>query len=660
MNRRTLPTLLALLLATPIVAAERRYTMLLATNPAGTAVVTVDGNVHKVAYEFNDRGRGPKLTSTIVVDEHGIPVSITTTGNDYLKTPVDEHFTRKDGVATWKSGADSGEVKSDAFYVSNDGTPEEDGLITNALLHAPNHRMALLPGGEAASRKIAERTLTMGDAKKHVTLYEVTGFGFDPGYIWLDDDGNLFANVSSWSQVVPTGWEKSIPDLQKAQDDATVVAQKEQAARLTHKPKNGVLIVRNARLFDPATLKVTPDTTIVVRGNRIERIATDFVAVPGEATTIDAGGKMVIPGMWDMHQHFAAVHGLLDLATGVTTGRDLANDTDFLLGLRKSFDNGTAVGPHIVLAGIIDGPGPFAGPTKVLVDTPEKAIAAVDNYAKLGYEQVKIYSSVKPELVPVIVKRAKEHHLRVSGHVPAFMRAEDAIRDGYDEIQHINFLMLEFMPDVKETRNPARFLEPGKRAASLDFDSPEVKAFTQLLLQHHTVIDPTLGAFEEMYDSRKGTVSPVFATVASRMPPQIRRSLLGGGLPIADAATDATYRASFKKMVDFVGRLYHAGVPVVAGTDSGIPGFAYDRELELYAQAGIPPAEILRIATLGAATVMHHEKESGSVTPGKTADFVIVDGDPTTNISDVRRVVTVVKDGNVFQPAEILAELGVK
>jgi len=659
MTRRTLSFLFALFLALPLFAAERRYDVMMATNPAGTAVVNVEGNVHTVEFSFNDRGRGPKLSSTIVVDENGIPTEITTTGNDYLKTPVDEHFTRKDGVATWKSGADSGHVKSDGVYVSADGTPEEDGLITAALVRAPNHRLPLLPGGEASLRKVAERTLTANEKKKHVTLYEVSGFGFDPGTIWLDDDSNLFANVSSWSQVILAGWGKSLPDLLKAQDDASAIAQKEQAARLTHKPKNGVLAVTNARLFDPATLAVTANATIVVRGNRIAAAGAG-VEVPADATVIDAAGKTVIPGMWDMHQHFATVHGLLDIANGVTTGRDLANDTDFLLALRRKFDDGTAIGPHILMAGIIDGPGPFAGPTKVLVDTPEKAIAAVDNYAKLGYEQIKIYSSVKPELVPVIVKEAKAHHLRVSGHVPAFMRVEDAIRDGFDEIQHVNFLMLEFMPDVKETRNPARFIEPGLRGASLDFHSAEMKEFTELLLRHHTVIDPTLGVFEEMFTARKGETSPLFAPVADRMPPQVRRSFLGGGLPIADPRTDATYRASYKKMIELVGRLYRAGVPVVAGTDAWIPGFAFDRELEIYAQAGIPPAEILRIATLGAATVMHHEKESGSVTPGKVADFALIDGDPTTNISDVRRVTTVVKDGNVFETAEIDRELGIR
>src|SRR6185436_1257375 len=179
----------------------------------------------------------------------------------------------------------------------------------------------------------------------------------------------------------------------------------------------------NARLFDPATLRVTPNTTIVVRGDRVEAVGAGIPA-PGGGTMIDANGKTVIPGLWDMHVHLSATDGLLHIANGVTTVRDLANDIDFLIGLRKKFDEGAAIGPRVLMAGFMDGPGPFAGPTKVLVSTPEEAVKWVEKYKELGYEQIKIYSSVKPELVPVIAKRAHELGLRVSGHVPAYMRAE--------------------------------------------------------------------------------------------------------------------------------------------------------------------------------------------------------------------------------------------
>src|SRR5216117_4013781 len=153
-------------------------------------------------------------------------------------------------------------------------------------------------------------------------------------------------------------------------------------------------------------------------------------------------------------------------------------------------------------------------------------------------------------------------------------------------------------------------------------------------------------------------MSPGFAAAADRLPPQVRRGFLTGGLPVPEGK-DQTFRDSFANMVKLVRMLHDAGVPIVAGTD-GLAGFALHRELELYAQAGIPAAEVLRIATLGAATVMHRDDKLGSIAPGKLADLVIVDGDPTVRISDIRRVRTVVKDGNVFDAAAVGEAIGVR
>ena len=164
--------------------------------------------------------------------------------------------------------------------------------------------------------------------------------------------------------------------------------------------------------------------------------------------------------------------------------------------LRKHIEQGEQIGPRIVLAGLIDGPGPFQGPVNVLAATPDEARQWVDRYADLGYVQIKIYSSVKPELVPVIIAEAHKRGLRVSGHVPSGMTADQFVRDGADEIQHMNFVFLNFMPDVTETRTPARFIEPGKRAAGIDLNSAQVNDFIALLKQHHTVIDPTMTIWE--------------------------------------------------------------------------------------------------------------------------------------------------------------------
>ncbi len=296
-----------------------------------------------------------------------------------------------------------------------------------------------------------------------------------------------------------------------------------------------------------------------------------------------------------MHQHFSDDSAFLDIAAGITTGRDLANSIEELGKLKKHIEAGEAIGPRIILAGFIDGPGPFEGPVKVLAATPEEARERVDHYADLGYVQIKIYSSVKPELVPVIIDEAHKRGLRVSGHVPAGMTASQFVLDGADEIQHMNFIFLNFWPEVKETRTPARFTEPGKRAAGLDLNSPQVNQFIALLKQHHTVVDPTMTIWEATYVDRPGNISEEDAYMFDRLPLQVQRGAktAGEALPTPDAATDKLYRDSYANFVRMVQKLYSSGITVVAGTDLQ-KGYSLHRELEIYNLAGIPAPQVLQ------------------------------------------------------------------
>ncbi|HEX3582290.1 MAG TPA: amidohydrolase family protein [Thermoanaerobaculia bacterium] len=626
---------------TVLLAIVLKYTVIMAGHPAGAQTTSIDGATRTVDFEFNDRGRGPK-THTVMS-----PGSMTTTGVDYYKASVDETFAN----GKWSNGAENGSsTDAKALYASMYGPPEESAAFVRTLLAMPGHKAPLLPAGEASIKKLGDLTV---DGKK-ITAYDIYGFGFSPATVWLDDKNELFATASSWLSVIAEGHDAAIPQLVKAQDEWHAKVTRSMSAKLTHKPKGGGIVITNARLFDPATGKLTPNAMIVIRGNKVESISGPDVP---SFEHIDAGNRVVIPGLWDMHTHNGDDDGMLNIANGVTSVRDLGNDIDTILNLKKEWESGEAVGPRVVLAGLVDGPGPYAGPTKMLVSNEDEARAAIDKYASLGFEQLKIYSSVKPELVPFMAKHAHEKGMRVSGHIPAGMIATDAVKEGYDEIQHINMLMLNFMPDVKETQTRLRLTAPAERGGSIDLNSPEVKAFVDLLKEHHTVIDPTLGVFEGSYIARKGTMSPTFAAAADRLPPQVRRGFLTGGLPVP-VGKDQTYRDSFANMERMVKLLYDNGIPIVAGTD-GLAGFALDRELELYVQLGIPAPEVLRIATLGAATVMHRADRLGSIAPGKLADLDIVDGDPTTNISDVRNVRTVIKDGNVFDAKEVAAAIGV-
>src|SRR5262249_22053491 len=155
--------------------------------------------------------------------------------------------------------------------------------------------------------------------------------------------------------------------------------------------------IRNARLFDPRDLTVTPGTSVLIRNEHVVRVAPDSeLKATACAEVIDAAGQFLMPGLWDNHQHFFANDGALDLASGVTSARDMANDTDEFLSRVARFDAGTELGPRVFKAGIIDGTGPLAGPTKMRVDTAEEALKDVAWYADHGYGQIKIYSSLKP------------------------------------------------------------------------------------------------------------------------------------------------------------------------------------------------------------------------------------------------------------------------
>jgi imidazolonepropionase-like amidohydrolase len=492
-----------------------------------------------------------------------------------------------------------------------------------------------------------------------VTHYEISGLSYTPSPIWLDDDGALFAQGSEWSMVIREGWESAAKPLLAEQSRRADAMQAKWAKTLGRQPK-GDLVFTNCRLFDAPAARTIPNSTIVVSANRITRVGpSGEVSIPENAEVIDATGKTILPGLWDMHVHLSfETDGLLHLAAGVTSVRDMANDIDKLNDARRKFDNGTSLGPRVVMAGFLDGPGPYAGPTKVLVDNVQEAEKAIDRYKQLGYEQIKVYSSIKPELVPAIVARAHGHGLRVSGHVPAFMTAQDVVTLGFDELQHANFLFLNFLADtVKDTRTPVRFTAVAEHAAELDLGSPKVRQFIALLKEHNTVIDPTLSVFEAFFTDRPGTVARAVAPVADRLPPTVRRGYLGGGLPVPDGK-DQRYHDSFEAMLRMVVLLHRSGVRIVAGTDA-TPGFSLHRELELYVQAGIPALEVLRIATIGAASVMKHDNELGSIAAGKLADLIVVDGDPTTQISDIRRVTLVVKNGTVLKSDELYRALGV-
>jgi Amidohydrolase family len=618
-----------------------------------------DGRIDS-AFEFNDRGRGPKIEAHYVFSSDGLPWRVDVTGVDYLKAPVDEHFALEGGRAHWQSTSEKGESNSSGFYLTNNGASGlEAAFLVQALQRAKSDPVKLLPGGEARLERLSDTTLENHGQKLHVTEYAITGISFEPVTIWLDDGGHFFGSPGPWFSELRAGWEETNDQLYKLQRQNAEARYASLARDLAQHPTQP-LAIEHVRVFDSEQGVIREDQTVVVDGERITAVGPASQAViPPNARRIDGAEKTLLPGLFDMHAHAQAIDGLLNIASGVTSIRDMGNDIGELRRLQDQWAGGTAVGPRVWKAGFIDGHGQFQAPTGLYADTVEEAVAAVNRYADLGYVQIKVYSSLKPELFPAIVEAAHKRGLRVSGHVPNGMIASQMVAEGADELQHINFIFLNFLAgQVKDTRTPERFTAVGANAAKLDLNSKPVNDFVQLLLQHHTTVDVTLATFEGMFTARPGQASSDLAPVLRRLPAQIQRSAYSGGLP-ANGANDQLYKDSYKAMLAMTKKMYDAGVPILAGTDS-TAGIMLHRELELEVQTGIPPTKALQIATINAARLLKQDGELGSVAPGKRADLLMVEGNPAERISDIRRCRLVLKNGTLYDSAAVYSAAGIK
>jgi imidazolonepropionase-like amidohydrolase len=644
------------------VPAKRDDQILIQGIVAGSQTVTVRGTDSvRAEYSYNDRGRGDHIIAAWKLDAAGVPTEYSGSGNDYMKAAVTESFRLAGGKATWRNRAEHGEkvVTGEAFYVPSNAPPEFTAVLARALLKAPGHTLSLLPAGEARISSAGSVSVPAGNGPStQLTQYEITGLDFSPTRIWLDQNGTTAASVSGWFTVVSASNAKSLSKLTEAQAAADSAWSASLARQLTHVPA-GDLLIRNARLFDPRDLSVTPGMSVLIRNEHIVRVARDSaLETPQGAEVIDAAGRFLMPGLWDNHQHFSNNDGALDLANGVTSARDMANDTDEFPARVTRFDDGSELGPRVFKAGIIDGTGPLAGPTRMRVDSAADALKDVNWYADHGYGQIKIYSSVKPELVPIIADAAHARGLRVSGHVPAFMSAQLFVEAGADEIQHLNFIVLNFLFDtVKDTRGTTRFTAVAQHAGELGPDNAKVQEFIGFLEAHHTVLDPTLGIFQSLFCGDPSAVAPGLETIVPRFPPQVRRNMLSGALA-PPKGQEAAYREAFPAMLRLLKALSDAGITIIPGTDS-LSGYSLLHELELYVRAGIPAAQVLRMATLTSAQVSGAAKERGTVAAGTLADMILIDGDPATHIEDVHKIALVIKGGHVYDPAQIEAALGI-
>ena len=376
------------------------------------------------------------------------------------------------------------------------------------------------------------------------------------------------------------------------------------------------------------------------------------------ATIIDCKGKFLMPGLWDMHGHYSKEEGAAYLAGGVTHIRDMGNAA-ILMTYRQQIAANKLLGPDIsYLSGFIDKEDPFQGPTGKIITTLNEGIKAIDEYHQLGYPQIKLYSAIKPEWVAPLAAHIHTLGMRLCGHIPAFMTAEQAINNGYDEVTHMNFIFLNFMGDTIDTRTPARFRLVGDNAGKLNLQSQQVTNFIALMKRKNIVLDATMNVWQGMFDEFKGDTSSYLKPIVKWLPASYQ-SDIAIKTPFGSEANKPAYKAAFSNMLKMLKLLHENGIMLVAGTDGGEAN-ALHHELELYAQAGVSNSEVLKIATYNAALDCNLQNKYGAIKQGRDADFILIDGDPTKNISDIRRIEWVIKNNRLYQPKQLLAAQGWK
>lgn len=638
-----------------------KRTLISLTRPSGTDVTTIapDGTI-TVAFDMHWNGRGPGANATLRLAPDGTLASLTSTGHHMEGAPTEETFTLSSGHATWKSREESGskDVAGSAFFVPISDIPDSVGWLAQALLRAGG-TLPLLPAGEAKIEKLGDATVTAAGVSRHLTAYGISGLDTTPQKVWMDDDGSWFGLVDPWFSLVPEGWESAIAPLVEKQVQMDRDREKRIADTLSHHPPAAGLAFTHARVLDVERGAWLPDHTVLVVGDTITAVGPSKNAkIPAGAETVDLTGKALLPGFWDMHVHLSPADGALDIASGVTTVRDVGNDPDQLDDFKARYDAGTAVGPRVLRAGFIEGRGPDAASSRITAETPDEAKAGVAFYAGRGYEMMKIYNSIKPELIPIITKEAHAHGMTVTGHIPVHVLANEAVKAGYDGIEHVNMLFLNFLADHDtETRTTARFSIVGDKGADLDLKSKPVQDFLALLKAHHTVVDPTLDAFEGTFLGVQGKIVPGLEPYVERLPVQVARQALTGGLP--KEGKEERYAKSWDNCLRMIKALKDAGVTTVVGTDN-LAGLSLDRELELFVKGGLTPADALRDATIVSARAMKQGDKSGSIAKGKRADLIVVDGDPLANVSDAHKVVSTVRGGVVFPSKELFDTVGVR
>ena len=424
------------------------------------------------------------------------------------------------------------------------------------------------------------------------------------------------------------------------------------------------LLLHNVTVIDPLAGAVRPASDIVIRDGKI----SDGTC----ATRVDLTGKFLLPGFTDMHAHLLAhawdekgnlrprfdrpsIEQMLRtlLAFGVTTVRDPGSETEAAVTFRKLVANGTLVGPTIFTAGRIINASRFDPEPFMPVHSADAVRREIRYQAAAGVDVIKIYASMRPEMVRAAIEEAHALHLPIIGHTQATTWTE-AANLGIDGLEHAAPWSAEYLPQSQQASYRGSLFD---RVVWLEnIDPAPIEEMVAALAQHHVVVDPTLIAMHTKFfgNDPRWLENPDNALV-----PLLHRTGWNA-FTFTKEWTPEQYRqaqAAWPKLLQLTKQIFDAGVPMVVGTDMPtpwiVPGASLHDEMALLHDAGIPPMAILKMATANAAAALRRT-DAGAIRPGMRADLVILAKNPLDDIRNTRSIVAVIHDGIEYEPATLL------
>ena len=600
-------------------------------------------------YDLDRTGDALTLTSTFHFRDRNTPVDLK--ANLRLKADYTPERLAIQGKTsrfasidtTLTAPADKGPAFPIAAYAP---VSVQMALVRYWAQHGRPATITRVPHGVLTIEDRGRDTVNLDGRSAGAERFTIRGLVWGRETLWLDDRLQLVAVVTvddeqDHFEAVRDGWENGLGFFvsRAAEDNMRALADLSQTLA---GQQTAVLAIAGGTLIDGTDRPPIRDSVILLEDGRIRAVGSRHdVKIPAGARRFDARGKFVLPGLWDSHAHFEQVEwGPLYLAAGITTARDCGNEFDFVTAVRKAIDSGRGLGPKLLLGGLIDGVGPMALGI-MQAGTPEQGRAMVNKYRDAGFDQIKIYSSLKPDVLKAITSQTHDDGLTAYGHIPNGMTAFEGVEDGMDGIEHFaSYIYQVLLPPGTPRFGP---LPP------IDLNSPAARDGIAFFAAHHTVVGPTIALFEWMWHAQNTPVA-AFEPGIAHVAPELRDALERTGVPPAYAPH---LTETLKSALAAIAAMRRAGVPIIAGTDQAIPGYSLYRELELYVRGGMTPLEAIQAATTVPARVLGKEKDMGSVEAGKRADLIVLDANPLKDIHNIRTVRYVVANGKLFDCAPL-------